>query len=364
MRNVFLVVTAVIYATTHFSSVVAWTTSCQTTLPRRGCTGNNNNNNPLVDCWKEHAMSSGTSHMGRGSTCLWSTTSSMPLLGQDLHPHVDAAEAQHGMPWRTSIKNDDTLLYMPFWEWQMDFMKENLTNLKVHPCSDHAGTADFSYHSNHVKQAQIVNLCFSSDEYRKIRMTYYDAGDACQVFNSLWYPDPAHGDLPVLGIDLLSFHRKRFLTVVDFQPLHDEQESNHATTYTNVLNPIKDEYDTLKGRMSSKFYDETQFFSQEMLFARFENEEIVHNDLVPAFRQYVTAHVNILRDNSPIAKEVLSSINEETQGNFVLDRQAAYDTYSAERDPATGMFASMFGKEWADDFVYEFLFSMSKKPNQ
>eukprot|EP00978_Attheya_sp_CCMP212_P041752 scaffold243498_cov30-Attheya_sp.AAC.1 len=30
--------------------------------------------------------------------------------------------------------------------------------------------------------------------------------------------------------------------------------------------------------------------------------------------------------------------------DFVLDRQQAYDTYSAERDPAMGLFASMFAK--------------------
>lgn len=45
----------------------------------------------------------------------------------------------------------------------------------------------------------------------------------------------------------------------------------------------------------------------------------------------------------------------------VLDRQTAYDTYSAERDPAAGLFASMFGKTWAEDFIYDFLFSRSER---
>ena len=47
---------------------------------------------------------------------------------------------------------------------------------------------------------------------------------------------------------------------------------------------------------------------------------------------------------------------------MVLDRQKAYDTYSAERDPATGLFAAMFGKDWADGFVYDFLFSLAERP--
>jgi hypothetical protein len=46
-----------------------------------------------------------------------------------------------------------------------------------------------------------------------------------------------------------------------------------------------------------------------------------------------------------------------------LERQKAYDTYSAERDPATGLFAAMFGGAWAGDFVHNFLFSMSERPD-
>jgi 15,16-dihydrobiliverdin:ferredoxin oxidoreductase len=264
---------------------------------------------------------------------------------------LDAAEAVHGMPWKSSIDpkvQDDELLYMPFWEWQMSFMKENLTNLRVTSCSN--GKSDFSYNDNKDKKARIVNICASSDEYRKIRMTYYDAGDNTQVFNSVWYPDPKY-NLPVLGIDLLAFNRKKYLAIVDFQPLH-ENEEDHAATYEDILGPIKDKYESLKGRMSSKFYDETQFFSQQMLFARFEDEDVVGRDLLPAFQSYVKTHLDLINDTEPEPADV----------SFVMERQKAYDTYSAERDPATGLFAAMFGGEWAQDFVHDFLFSMSERP--
>jgi len=264
---------------------------------------------------------------------------------------LDTVEGQHGMPWKSSIdtkvKGDD-LLYMPFWEWQMDFMKENLTDLHVVSCSD--GKTDFSYNENGKKKARIVNLCLASSEYRKIRMTYYDAGDNTQVFNSVWYPDPKY-NLPVLGIDLLAFNRKKYLAIVDFQPLYDDEEE-HATSFEHILKPIKEKYESLKGRMSSRFYDETKFFSQEMLFARFDDESIVNNDLAPAFQEYVKAHVDMVQNTVP----------EPIEANKVLQRQAAYDTYSAERDPATGLFAAMFGKDWAGDFVHNFLFSMSERP--
>ena len=263
---------------------------------------------------------------------------------------VDEAEAKHGMPWKSSIDTrveDDELLYMPFWEWHMSFLKENLTNLQVMPCSN--GDIDFSYNVNEKKKARITSLCLSSDEYRKIRLTYYDAGDNTQVYNAVLYPDPKY-NLPVLGVDLLAFNRKKYLAIVDFQPLHDDEE-DHAMPFESRLEPIKEKYDALKGRMSSKFYDETQFFSQQMLFARFEDEGVITRELFPAFKSYVQTHLDMIRECEA----------DVANADFVMERQKAYDIYSAERDPATGLFAAMFGNDWAQGFVHDFLFSMSER---
>lgn len=273
---------------------------------------------------------------------------------------VAEAESAHGMPWKESIqqKNGESppLLYMDFWEWQLQFMKENLTNLQVLPCSARDSTSfptstqDFSYNENVKKGARIVNLCFTSDEYSKIRMTYYDAGEGVQVFNSLWYPHESR-NAPLLGIDLLSFNRKKYLGIVDFQPIHEKNEDHAVPNFeSEILKPIRDKYPSLHGEMSAKFYDETQFFSKQMLFARFEDEAVVSKDLFPAFKEYVIAHSALTKSSEPDYSLV----------SKVKRRHAAYDTYSADRDPATGLFAAMFGKEWADEFVYGFLFSQSK----
>jgi 15,16-dihydrobiliverdin:ferredoxin oxidoreductase len=39
----------------------------------------------------------------------------------------------------------------------------------------------------------------------------------------------------------------------------------------------------------------------------------------------------------------------------IVAAQKAYDQYSAERNPAHGVFSSYFGSEWSEKFVYEFL---------
>lgn len=271
------------------------------------------------------------------------------------HDTLREAEQEHGMPWKSSIDtnvetdDDDGLLYMKFWEWQMDFMEEHLTELKVESCTNDDTGRDFSLNVNEKKKARIVSICGSSKEYRKIRMTYYDAGETTQVYNSVWYPNPEY-NLPVLGIDLLAFNSKKFLAIVDFQPIHDS-EDDHAKNYEHLLQPIKDKYDSLKGRMSSKFYDETKHFSQQMLFARFDDEDIVNRDLFPAFQSYVQTHLDLIRSTEP---------NKDPRDVDAVTKQIQkYDTYSADRDPATGLFAAMYGKDWAEDFVHNFLFDTS-----
>lgn len=257
------------------------------------------------------------------------------------------------MPWSSSLQSDAPLLYMPCYTWQKDFMHRMLPNLVSLDME-----TKFEYNENTKKNARIVNECYAAPGlYSKIRMTYYDAGESCQVFNSLWYPDESCKNLPLLGIDLLSFNGKRFLGIVDFQPLYnskEEGEHDHAAHdyEEKILRPIKDQYAFLKGQqMSSKFYDETQFFSKQMLFCRFDDEKIIESELMPAFREYVAAHVNMVTQAS----------DENVCPEEVMKRYEAYDTYSAVRDPATGLFAAMFGKEWADDFVYDFLFERSDR---
>jgi len=275
-------------------------------------------------------------------------------------PFTDDVEHIRGMPWRTSMQangdNSPPLTYMPFWEFQLSYIKENLSNLHVLPCSSTDSeyyldsAKDFSYDENTEKGGRMVNLCLASDEYRKIRMTYYDAGRGCQVFNSLWYPHESL-NLPLLGIDLLAFGGMKFLAVVDFHPLYDDEKKHSQMFDDSILKPIRDKYPSLQGKMSTKFYDETQFFSKNLLFSRFEDKNIVMEDLFPAFQEFITAHVNLAKTTKPETEDI----------DYIRERVTAYDTYSAERDPAKGFLGNTFGKEWAEEYVHGFLFSWSEK---
>jgi 15,16-dihydrobiliverdin:ferredoxin oxidoreductase len=145
------------------------------------------------------------------------------------------------------------------------------------------------------------------------------------------------------------------LCVVDFQPIAD-----HAASYEHLLKPIRDQYPSLQGKMSNRFYDENRFFSNQMLYSRFEElqqqqqlclqqEHPAYRDLFPAYQQYVQTHLELIRSTKPNPLD----IPRVTQG------QAAYDSYSADRDPAHAMVTKIFGQAFADAFVYDVLFSYS-----
>uniref|UniRef100_A0A7S4SWZ5 Uncharacterized protein n=1 Tax=Ditylum brightwellii TaxID=49249 RepID=A0A7S4SWZ5_9STRA len=109
----------------------------------------------------------------------------------------------------------------------------------------------------------------------------------------------------------------------------------------------------MQGQMSPRFYDETLFFSKQMIFGRFDTEKVVHEEVMPAFQRYVQTHYDMVLNTTP-------DVSSKRTSN-VLDRQAAYDSYSAERDPATKMFEAMFGVDWSEGFVHDFLFDQSRK---
>jgi len=315
------------------------------------------------------------------------------------HAEIDRVAARHGMPWKTSIDptyqnihpcddddkkkhSKDGLFYMPFWEWQLDFMKQHLTNLHVLPVVNRQGR-DLSYVENTTRRMRLHTLQCASDEYKCIRMTVLDAGPKTQVFTSLWYPNPVYANAPLLGTDLLQFQQSKHLCIVDLQPIHStttnktttiDNESANAVPYEHLLKPIRDQYPSLHGKMTQRFYDENMFFSKQMLLGRCDtnkkdalpqnsddasldnggavgNVDWIYRDLFPAYQAYVQTHVQLLQSMTPQYDSIPST----------LQRHAVYDQYSAKRDPAHGLLAAGFGKEFADDYMHDVLFPLSKR---
>lgn len=248
------------------------------------------------------------------------------------------------LPWEESVHPSRDLTYMPLLKEQLEIMRSlGFTRIET--------TEKLALRTSQTKPAKIGNLLFAGGAFRKIRMTYFDAGEGVQVFNTLWYPKYEY-DLPMLGIDLISLGMNRVLNVMDFQPLHPTEE--YSAKYIDHLKPIRDKYSDLQGELSGKIYDDTQFFSKQMLFGRFKNESSIKNQVYPAFREYIDAYVEMSQNAAPNFDPHAMQI--------VKKRQQEYDVYSALKDPAVGLFDAYFGKDWSHAFIHEFLFELSTQP--
>ena len=260
---------------------------------------------------------------------------------------VEQAESLHGMPWTSSIDptHDEAPYFMEFWKYQLEFMKSNLTNLRVIPAMDQDFTQDLSYACNDKTSKRMITLCFASDEYRLIRLTLMDAGKATQVFTSVWYP---RGNLPIMAADLLRFEKaNRHLTVLDYQPIHDSEEE-HDEPYEHVLDTIRQGSPNLQEVMTDRFYDHDRYFSNQPLLGRNPDPQYIWDEVFPAYKACVENHVTLAKQHKTTTPEVLR-------------KQAGYDDYSAERDPAHGLLSGCFGKDFADKFVYDVLFPLSSQ---
>jgi 15,16-dihydrobiliverdin:ferredoxin oxidoreductase len=198
--------------------------------------------------------------------------------------------------------------------------------------------------------SRMESWCFQSDHFRKIRCTYIDAGPQAQVLNSLWYPQPQY-NLPVLGLDLLSFGSKK-LCVIDMQPLPPSREHHHELV--RPLAAVREKYPLFLGEKSSKIYDDDLFFSPIMLFGRFKDQSEVENTLYPVFCEYLDFYIDLVHRCEPE--------HDEAAMASVLDGQRQYDQYNSERDPAIGLFKSYFGNDFAQRYVYDFLFTAATVP--
>lgn len=246
-------------------------------------------------------------------------------------------------PWKQSIQPTRQLSYMPMLQAQLDTMKE----LQMESVSI---DNKFVYQHSTVKEARIASLSFKNSIFRSVRLTYFDAGDNVQVFNSLWCPDYQY-DIPMLGIDLISLGKSRVLSVIDFQPLVPTEE--YSEKYITPLNSIREKYPSLQGTLSGKIYDDTSFFSKNMLFGRFTDETKLMTDVLPAFQEYLQQYMLLAQ----------SAVPNHSAANIahVMERQKAYEVYSAAKDPAVGLFDAYFGKQWSSDFVHEYLFPLSSR---
>jgi 15,16-dihydrobiliverdin:ferredoxin oxidoreductase len=200
------------------------------------------------------------------------------------------------------------------------------------------------------QNSEIRSWLWDVPGFRRWRVTRLDAGDSLQVLNSVAYP-AATLDHPLLGIDLLWFGaRQKLVAVLDFQPL--SQDPSYFERHYSGLKNLHAQFPDLSGEETMRSFDPNQYFSPWLLFCRGGADQ-AQSSLPKAFTPFLTAYWQ-LHDQAAQAKSPMTTED-------VINLQKAYDVYSAERDPAHGLFTSHYGKDWSDRFLHEFLFPASQR---
>ncbi|MFL2672502.1 MAG: 15,16-dihydrobiliverdin:ferredoxin oxidoreductase [Prochlorococcaceae cyanobacterium] len=184
--------------------------------------------------------------------------------------------------------------------------------------------------------------------FRRWRVTRMDAGDSLQVLNSVAYP-ALNNDQPLMGVDLLWFGaRKKLVAVLDFQPL--TQKPDYLDRHLVELKNLHQQFPELSGEETMRSFDPNQYFSPYLLFCRGGAEQ-AQQSLPQAFNAFLDSYWQLTARSQAEQSEISPA--------EVQELQCAYNKYSAERDPAHGLFTSHFGNEWSDRFLHEFLFPTS-----
>jgi len=185
---------------------------------------------------------------------------------------------------------------------------------------------------------------------RRVRITMVDDGDKLQAFNASVYPSHSLGPLPVLGIDVLTFNNhKRLLFGVDWSPMVPGEEYAEANIGAHV-GEVRTQNAELAMEPSGKLYGELpEFFSPYMFFSRPSGAEDLRADsaLWAVYCEYCIRYSSMLKQ--------ASAASAEARGRAEA-RQADYDKWHAERDPAMPIFRRLFGEAWTEEYVSRVLF--------
>ena len=198
----------------------------------------------------------------------------------------------------------------------------------------------------------ISNWLWAVPGFRRWRVTRLDAGERLQVLNSVAYPEYIY-DHPIMGIDLLWFGTKeKLVAVLDFQPL--VQDKIYLERHFKDLELLNKRFPSLADNEPMRSFDPNRYFSPWLLFCRGGRDEAT-NTLPEAFTAFLNCYWEL---------HLKTSIKDAyIPSDQVRKFQTNYDIYSAEKDPAHGLFSSYFGKEWTDRFISEFLFPFSDHNN-
>jgi len=329
-------------------------------------------------------------------------TTSKPIvqLQQELEREQRLIKAAT-IPWLQGQDSDNDNdakknVFLSHWNWQLDYFREHLTNLRVNEPSTTNGDDNLYCLDDGTKRMYTVSL--SSDEYRDIRVTYMDF-PSCQTFRCLAYPSDA--SLPILGMGLMKFGKHQHLAVLDYQPLttsninininiNGDSQHNRNDAFSSELLRMRAEIPTMSQPHTYRHFvtEERKYFTDYPLLGKYNNKKDKNNgsdnnnnndddnDGVEAWfqelqrgqRDFVETHVRLTQGYSserPTNDDSNDGRNSGIDDDIDVVRiHSDFDTHVSRKEPAGPMLVATYGPEVAHRLVHEVIFPLSRNTHQ
>ena len=193
---------------------------------------------------------------------------------------------------------------------------------------------DYKYHIQN--ETHLHSRVYTGEHILKSRETYIDNNKSF-IYNNIIYPKTG-SNLPCFGIDLMAFMEKKVIIVFDFQHPREHYEYHHPMIDSNMS-----EY--LDITKDIRFFEAGNHFSRYVYVKKCHMDEV--GSYLTDFEKYVKVYADLLEFTSPTG-------SNETE-------YCTFDQYMLKLDPVSGFMQSNFGKEFAEDYVHNFLFPYASK---
>jgi len=242
-------------------------------------------------------------------------------------------------------------IYAPFWEYTAKLLKDRLgADLSSYPIPDGFERKEAAMgKGKRQATAWTQSYGYQTTKLRQIRAALVNGGPNIQVLNFVIFPHMNY-DLPFLGLDLVTLPGGH-LIAIDMQPLFqtDEYKAKYAAPCTDIY-----EKHVKNLPWGGDFPEEAKaYFSPNFLWTRPQEDSVVQTHVFDAFKDYLNRYIDLV-----LAAEAETDADKL---KAIADRQMAYLQYRAEKDPARGMFTRMYGAEWTETYIHDFLFDLEEK---
>ncbi|VEU33838.1 unnamed protein product [Pseudo-nitzschia multistriata] len=273
----------------------------------------------------------------------------------------DPVSRAASIPWIGDEHDCTGDVFLPHWNWQLDFFRTHLTNLRFNPPGD-ASDEDLYCMDDGTKRVYTISL--SSDEYRDIRMTYMDF-PSCKTVRCLAYPSDER--LPILGMGIMKFGKHQHMAVLDYQPLSTKEEDHDVNdAYTSELLRMRAENPTMSQPHTYRHFvtEERKYFTDFPLIGKFNDKEDPASpeqgtsawmrEMHRGQREFVETHVKLTQRHT----EADPGTTDDDAS--VREVHSEFDTHVSKKEPAGPMLTATYGDEIAHRLVHRVIFPLSR----